>query len=179
MKNLFTIAIILIFGTSAFAQNADFGVKLGANFSSISDASRLSNKTGLHFGIFGGFKLSNRTRIQADVLYSQQGAETKDGKFDLNYINVPVVFKYFLFDGLNIQFGPQFGFILDDDIYVLGKKGTVKKSDISAVVGAGYDLPYGFRLDARYNFGLTGVWEFDSTSGKNRVASIALGYSFL
>ena len=109
MKNLFTIAIILIFGTSAFAQNADFGVKLGANFSSISDASRLSNKTGLHFGIFGGFKLSNRTRIQADVLYSQQGAETKDGKFDLNYINVPVVFKYFLFDGLNIQFGPQFG----------------------------------------------------------------------
>lgn len=181
MKNLLSIIIVLFLGTSVFAQKADFGVKFGANFSSVSDASRLSNKTGFHGGLFAGFKLGRKVGIQADLVYSQQGADSKDGSFDLNYINVPVVLKYYLFHGLNIQIGPQFGFMLDDKIYIpgAGTKSKTKKSDISGVIGAGYDFPRGFRLDARYNFGLTSVGSFAGSSNKNRVTSLALGYSFL
>ena len=53
----------------------------------------------------------------------------------------------------------------------------LKKADVSGVVGAGYDFPFGIRLDARYNFGFTDVLK-DGKS-KNNVFSVALGYSFL
>ena len=119
--------------------------------------------------------------MQADILYSQQGAEFDYGKFDLNYVNVPIVLKYYLVQGLNVQAGPQFGFILDDDVYAeiggFKLKEDAEKSDVSGIVGAGYDFPFGIRLDARYNFGFTDVLKDDKS--KNNVFSVALGYSFL
>ncbi len=181
MKKLIVAVITVFIGTTAFAQEIDLGIKAGANFASISDADDLSNKTGFQAGIFAGIKFTDNVGIQADVLYSQQGAKFDAGKFDLNYVNVPIVLKYYLVQGLNIQAGPQFGFILDDDIYAeIGDvriKDNAEKSDISAVVGAGYDFPFGVRLDARYNFGFNEVVK--DSDGKNNVVSLALGYSFL
>jgi len=184
MKKLIIAAIVLFIGTTAFAQELDLGIKAGANFANISDASGLSNKTGFQAGVFAGIKFTDKVGVQADVLYSQQGAEYDFGKFDLNYINVPVVLKYYLFQGLNVQAGPQFGFILDDDIYedAFGTnsiEANAEKSDVSGIVGAGYDFPFGVRLDARYNFGLTDVSKDVDGKNKNNVFSIALGYSFL
>ncbi len=182
MKKLIVAVITLFIGTTAFSQEIDLGIKAGANFSNITDASGLSNKTGFQAGIFGGIKFTDKVGIQADVLYSQQGAEFDSGKFDVNYVNIPVVLKYYLVQGLNIQAGPQFGFVLDDDIYedTFGTnsiEANAEKSDVSAVVGAGYDFPFGIRVDARYNFGLTKVVE--GSDSKNSVFSVALGYSFL
>src|SRR5690554_691647 len=184
MRKLIVAAIALFIGTTAFSQSLDLGIKAGANFANITDASNLSNKTGFQAGIFAGIKFTEKVGIQADMLYSQQGAEFDGGEFDLNYVNVPVVLKYYLVQGLNIQAGPQFGFILDDDIYVdvLGTnsiEANAEKSDVSGIVGAGYDFPFGVRLDARYNFGLSDVSKTDGFEGKNTVFSLALGYSFL
>ncbi|WP_271424869.1 porin family protein [Aequorivita sinensis] len=184
MKKLMIAFCALFMGATAFSQNLDLGIKAGANFANISDVNDLSSKTGFQAGIFAGVKFTDKVGIQADVLYSQQGAEFDYGKFDLNYVNVPVVLKYYLVQGLNIQAGPQFGFILDDDIYVdvLGAnsiKANAEKSDVSGIVGAGYDFPFGVRLDARYNFGLSDVSKTDGFEGKNTVFSLALGYSFL
>ncbi len=184
MKKLFVAIFALMVGGTAFSQGLDLGVKAGVNFANISDVNDLSSKTGFQAGIFAGIKFTDKVAIQADVLYSQQGAEFDYGKFDLNYVNIPIVLKYYLVQGLNIQAGPQFGFILDDDIYVdaFGTnsiEANAEKSDVSGVVGAGYDFPFGVRVDARYNFGLTDVTKYDSLEGKNNVFSIALGYSFL
>ncbi|WP_310991698.1 porin family protein [Aequorivita marina] len=183
MKKLIVAIVAIFMGTTAFSQGIDLGVKAGANFANISDASNLSNKTGFQAGLFAGIKFTDKVGVQADLLYSQQGADFKLGDFDLTYINVPVVLKYYLFKGLNIQAGPQFGFIVDDKISVdLGDVYTDAKAeefDLSGVVGAGYDFPFGIRLDARYNFGLTDVSKVDGVDGKNSVFSLALGYSFL
>lgn len=179
------IAIVAIFmGTTAFSQGIDLGIKAGANFANISDVSHLSNKTGFQAGIFGGIKFSEKIGIQADMLYSQQGAEFDGGEFDLTYINVPIVLKYYIIQGLNIQAGPQFGFVVDDKISFdvfgdISRKAKAENFDLSGVVGAGYDFPMGIRLDARYNFGLTDVSKIDGADGKNSVFSVALGYSFL
>lgn len=183
MKKLIVAVITLFIGTTAFSQEIDLGIKAGANFANISDASGLSNKTGFQAGIFGGVKFTDKVGIQADLLYSQQGAEFDAGEFDLTYVNVPVVLKYYLIQGLNIQAGPQFGFIVDDDIVVdLGDviaDAKAENFDLSGVVGTGYDFPFGVRLDARYNFGLTDVSKVNGLDGKNSVFSLALGYSFL
>jgi hypothetical protein len=182
MKKLIVGVLMLFIGTAAISQELDLGVKAGVNFANISDVDNLSSKTGFQAGIFAGIKFTDKVGVQADVLYSQQGAEFDFGKFDVNYINIPIVLKYYLVQGLNVQAGPQFGFVLDDDIYndsfgVHSVEENAEKSDVSAVVGAGYDFPFGIRLDARYNFGFTDVLK--EGKSKNNVFSVALGYSFL
>src|SRR5699024_12002547 len=106
-----------------------------------------------------------KVAVQADLLYSQQGAKFKFGKFDLDYVNVPIVVKYYLIQGLNVQAGPQFGFLVNDDV----SAGEAKDMDISGVAGLGYDLPFGIRVDARYNFGFTDVSKVAGGGGKNSV----------
>jgi hypothetical protein len=175
MKKLILGVFAVFFAITSYAQGVDFGIKAGANFSTLTDATGLKNKTGFHGGLFLGLKFNDKIALQPELLYSQQGAEFDMGKIDLNYINVPVIIKYYLVQGLNIQVGPQFGFVVDDNIS--NAIFEAEDFDISGVIGAGYDFPFGIRLDARYNFGFTDV---EKVSGsKNGVFSIALGYSFL
>lgn len=181
MKKFFFIVFSLI-TISSFSQamdcNCAFGIKAGANFANINDASGLSNRTGFLVGIFAGVKFSDSVGIQGDLLYSQQGADFDPEKIDLNYVNIPIVLKYFVVQGLNIQAGPQFGFIVDDNIKeVFGDIVEAESFDLTGVVGVGYDLPMRIKVDARYNFGLTDI--FNNTEGKNSVVSLSLGYSFL
>ncbi len=178
MKKLTAFLVTVFIASAAISQEIDLGIKAGANFATITDASNASNKTGFLAGAFVGFKFSDKIGLQADLLYSQQGAEFDGEKFDLTYVNVPVVLKYYIIQGLNLQAGPQFGFVVDDNIKeVLGEINDAESSDVSGVVGVGYDFPFGIRLDARYNFGLTEVSK--GSDSKNSVVSLAVGYSFL
>lgn len=175
MKKLMVAVIAMFIGTTAFSQSIDFGIKAGANFASISDVAGTSNKTGFHAGAFAAIKYS-KIGIQADLLYSQQGTKFKFGDFDLDYVNVPVVVKYYLIQGLNVQLGPQFGFLVNDSV---PSGSDMNSMDVSGVAGLGLDLPLGIRLDARYNFGLTDVSKVSGAKGKNNVFALAVGYSFL
>jgi hypothetical protein len=56
---------------------------------------------------------------------------------------------------------------------------AVNDFDVSAVVGLGYDVPLGLRLEARYNFGFSDVIDVEGASGKNSVVTLSVGYSFL
>ncbi|MBL4663618.1 MAG: porin family protein [Flavobacteriaceae bacterium] len=178
MKKLLIVIIVIGLSSQAFAQEIDFGIKAGVNFSSISDAKGLDNKTGFVGGIFAGVEFNDNLGVQADLLYSQQGADFDVDKVDLNYVNIPIVLKYFIAQGLNIQAGPQFGFIVDDNVSEVFSGVTEAESfDLTGVVGFGYDLPMGVRIDGRYNFGLTDVLK--DTKGKNTVITLSVGYSFL
>lgn len=182
MKKLMLSILAVAFSASVFSQGIDLGVKVGANFSTINDAVNVKNKTGLLFGAFAGVKFTSKLGIQSELLYSQQGAEFEGlGDVNLNYVNLPVFAKIYLVKGLNIQAGPQFGFVVDDNVSKVFKEINssikAKDFDVSGLIGLGYDLPVGVRIDARYNFGLTET--IDGGDGKNGVFSLALGYSFL
>ena len=181
MKKVLILLAITLSSTTFYAQDLDLGIKAGMNFSNITDATGLSNRTGFVFGAFAGAKLGDKVGIQGDLLYSQQGAEFDGGEIDLNYVNVPVVLKYFLTESIHIHGGPQFGFVVDDNVKSVFQdieEGVDSKSfDLTGVIGVGVDLPFGIRLDGRYNFGLTDV--FDGGDGKNSVITLSAGYSFL
>lgn len=178
MKNFILIVLTAFLTTSVISQEIDLGLKAGANFASITDASGLSNRTGFLIGVFAGVKFSDKLGIQGDLLYSQQGAKLDPKDINLNYINIPIVLKYYLVQGFNLQAGPQFGFIVDDNIkVVLGNVIKAESFDLAGVLGLGYDFPFGIRIEGRHNFGLTDV--FNNINGKNSVTSIAIGYSFL
>ena len=101
MKTTKLLFILLFVSQLNHAQDIDFGVKLGANFATLNDASNASNKTGFVGGVFANLKFG-KIGIQPELLYSQQGAEFDAFDFDLNYINVPVMLKYYLIGGLNV-----------------------------------------------------------------------------
>jgi len=181
MKKLLIVTAILFSSVQLLAQGIDFGVKAGVNFASISDASGLSNRTGFTGGVFAGGRFGDKFGIQGELLYSQQGAEFELGNFNLDYVNIPILARYFLVQGLNIQAGPQFGILVNDDAQTLigeivNDIGT-NNFDISGIVGVGYDLPLGLRVSGRYQFGLNDV--SDEANGKNSVVTLAVGYSFL
>lgn len=184
MKKLVLLtAIIGLFSFQAQAQGVDFGVKAGVNFSDLTKTGELGTRTGFVAGFFVGAR-GEKVGFQTELLYSQQGGEFDAGKFDLDYVNVPLLLKLYVGENFNFQFGPQFGVIVNEEAQtvigeVVNDIGT-NDFDISGVVGVGYELPMGFRLSARYNFGLNDVPSgTDFKEGNNSVWSLALGYSFL
>jgi len=189
MKKIVVVFILALITTGVSAQGIDLGIKAGVNFANISDAKQgavnldYSGRTGVVVGVFAGAKFNDRFGIQADLLYSQQGAEFDGGDFNLDYVNVPVVAKIFLVKGLNAQIGPQFGVVVNDEAQtVVGEvinDIAVNDFDISGVAGIGYDVPLGLRLEARYNFGISDVPDAPGASGKNSVVTLSVGYSFL
>ena len=186
MKKLLIVMITIGLSSQAFAQGIDFGIKAGVNFASIADATGLDNRTGFVAGIFVGGKLGDKLGVQADLLYSQQGAEFTAGKFDLDYVNVPIVLKYFITDAFHFHAGPQFGVLINDEVQTIVGETindiATNNFDLSGVVGVGVDLPMGIRLDGRYNFGLSDVLdnpENKESNGKNSVITLSVGYSFL
>ena len=183
MRKYFILLLLSLVVSSTYAQELDFGIKAGANFATINDASGFSNTTGFVGGIFLGFKLGDTWGLQADMLYSQQGGEFALGDVNLDYINVPVVLKYYMTNNLHIHAGPQFGINVNDNVdEVLPDLGDgiqladAESFDVEGVVGIGYEFPFGLRASMRYNFGLTDAF---NTGGKNSVITLAAGYSFL
>lgn len=178
MKKLSLLVLAIVFSVQSFSQGLDFGIKAGMNFANITDATGLTNKTGFVVGVFAGVKLNDKLGVQGDLLYSQQGAEFDGGEIDLNYVIIPVVIKYYITESLNLQAGPQFGFVVDDNIKeVFNGISEAESFDLSAVIGAGFEFPFGIRVSGRYNIGLTDIMKLGD--GKNAVATVAVGYSFL
>lgn len=196
MKKTALSIVFVLAVSSAFAQiQFAVGLKAGPNFSSINtDESASENykgRTGFHGGAFILVK-ATKIGIQPELIYSKQGAKltfnSQDYNANYDYLNIPVMIKLYLAAGLNLQLGPQFGFLTAVDgktvATVNGQQAAVdlakdqyKKSDLSAAFGAGWDLPFGLVIEARYNLGLSKIQDnpnLDAT--KNQVFQVSLGY---
>ncbi len=126
MKSKLILVVLLLSGISfqGFSQ-AQFalGLKGGLNLSKLNFQDNLnanvSNRTGFHAGAFALIKIT-AFAIQPEVLFSKQGSKftvnTTSYEANFDYIAVPVMLKFYLPLGLNLQAGPQFGFLTVDDL---------------------------------------------------------------
>ncbi|WP_010255134.1 porin family protein [Myroides injenensis] len=191
-KITLSIVAALAFGFAANAQTPDvkFGAKAGLNIANLtgSDAST-SSITSFHVGAVAEIFINEKFSVQPELLYSAQGAESKFDfgfgskklKMKLDYINIPIMAKYYVWEGLNIQAGPQLGFNVKGKIEGEDIKDNVKGFDFGLNFGAGYELPVGVFFDARYNVGLTNTFkkvEGEEIKAKNGVFQISVGYKF-
>jgi len=185
MKNFTLLVFALLLSTSSFSQGVDLGIKGGATFANLTDVTDGSTKTGFVGGAFVTIKFSDKIAIQGDLLYSQQGVELDVDKINLDYINFPLVLKYYIIKRINIQAGPQFGTVINDSLGgFLGSNIDFNSFDVTGVVGIGVDLPLNFRITGRYGFGLSDISFSDNdlsidTNSKNSVFSLTAGFSFL
>ncbi|MEM9895335.1 MAG: porin family protein [Bacteroidota bacterium] len=182
-KIILTFSLLAGVLLTASAQvKFEVGLKGGANFANAkTDMLNSDGITSFHGGAFTLLKVAS-FGIQPEILYSSQGTEINGARdVNLDYINVPVMLKLYLPLGLNFQAGPQFGFLTDQlkDIDGNGTDDQLKNSDLSAVVGAGWDLPFGLKVDARYILGLSNINESQTVPDefKNRMFQLSIGYS--
>lgn len=195
MKKVFmTLAAVVALGMGANAQTGDvkFGFKAGYNLANFGgDVENNKALSGFHLGGFVEIPVSEKFAIQPEILYSAQGAKSEysetymgytinyksELKFD--YINIPVMAKYYVMDKLAVMAGPQFGFLVKADANGLDVKDEVKKFDFGVGVGANYYFTENIFAGARYNFGLSNISdEGDDYKINNQVLQVSVGYRF-
>ncbi|GGF30276.1 porin family protein [Echinicola rosea] len=178
--------------TPASAQNSSFGIRGGANFFNWGgdDGSNndYTNRAGFHAGIYGNMFVTDNFAIEPGVYYSQKGTEADnfaESRAILQYIDVPILLRFYASDGFNIFAGPQ-GSILTKATYEGDAFGNtfefetddVNDLDAGLVFGVGYNLPVGLNVQGSYDLGLTPVFKESDAKIYNRGFKVSLGYSF-
>lgn len=186
MKKIILAVSALLLSTGAFAQiGIQWGVKAGLNLATTTNTSNAKFRAGINAGVFGEYVISDYVGVQAELLYSMQGTKSKteaagvtvSSTTKTDYINLPILAKLYILEGLSVDLGPQFGYMIsakvgDADVY----DNVDKKFDVSFAMGASYKLPLGLDVFARYNLGLTKI--FEGSDSKNSVIQIGVGYRF-
>lgn len=164
------------------AQEVNFGAKAGFNIANLSgdNSKALDEVTAFHVGVMAEIKLSDKFSFQPEVLFSGQGYSLGNDTVEMNYLNVPLMGKYYLTKGLSLEAGPQVGFLLNAKAENVDVKDAFKTVDFGVNVGLGYKLENGLNFGARYNFGLSNVNDIPGLSAKNRnsVLQVSVGYFF-
>lgn len=188
MKKLIVFAAIVIISlTTIGAQDITIGAKAGLNLATL-QPELTDTRTSFHLGGMAEIPLTDVFSIQPELLYSAQGAKDQNDTdnneiFKVDYLTLPVLAKYYVVDGLSIEAGPQFGFLLSAEVEDNGEtsdlKDDTKGIDIGLAVGLGYKLENGLNFDLRYYLGsdINDIGE-DPEEFKNRVFQISIGYFF-
>lgn len=193
MKLKTAIVIVLFLLTISTQAQYSAGIKAGMNLSTLSVDDGVSDYGFAPGFQVGGFLNYNLTKVdfQLDIVYSQQGASIEANGEELSavakYVNIPVVVKYKIFPSVNLQLGPQIGFLtcMDSDYHPVTSEPfqeqdytkAYKKTDFGVIVGAGWESTKGLMVDVRYYLGLTDIADYPGIeSTKNRVVQLTVAY---
>tara|TARA_R100001369_G_scaffold49261_1_gene75887 strand:+ start:41100 stop:41720 length:621 start_codon:yes stop_codon:yes gene_type:complete len=204
-KSVLLIAIALVSFYNVNAQEyVMFGVKGGINSSTFNgdgfgNFDNPNSRTSFNLGLLAEIPISDKFSVQPEVLYSGQGYDVasrndaNDVEYQLDYINVPVLAKFYLIDGLSLEAGPQIGFLVNSEIDsnpsqdsgdVPLNEDQFNKVDLSLGLGASYKFRGGFFVNARYNYGLSDVYDdsysslFNNSDVKHSVLQGGIGFLF-
>ena len=194
-KGVLILALLFVVPVAAQAQQTAFGIKAGLNLTNlkVSDPeASYDSRTGFHAGFFVRERFS-KVAIQPEILLSTQSTDVSstalgDFQDSFTYLNIPMMVKFYIVDGLNFQAGPQFGFLLDGERKYSGAIGQgsedikdyYTEADVSISLGGGWDFPFGLGLDVRYNIGVKDI--NDASGGeeaKSQVFQLALSWNFV
>ena len=207
---LFTAAIAFAF-TTAQAQEIRLGAKVGVNFANLNSSDSnfdMDGLTSFHIGGLVEIPITEEFAIQPELVYSAQGGQLKgseeylgmtmkyEAKNKIDYVNIPIMAKYYLIEGLALEAGPQIGFLTsakseyeisfdgETESETVDFKKELKSIDFGIGLGASYRLEAGAFLSLRYNLGLSDIGDSkdDDFAGfekvKHGVFQISVGYSF-
>lgn len=177
MRTLIVLFLFLItVSTNIKAQDVKFGLKGGANFSKLdSDNVNSSILTSYHFGALVEINVLRILSLQPEVLFSSQGAKVEGADdFKLDYISAPVLVKFYIIPNkFSIDLGPQFSFLVKDDVPSSYQTETF---DFAGIGGIGLNINKTFFAQARYVVGLTDLTT--DTAIKNKVIQLSVGVTF-
>ncbi len=198
----FTIALlcmIMATGAAMAQKQFTFGPKIGVDYTHLwgkdADHGGLIN---YQAGLFLEYRFSNQFSIAPEVVFAVQGvkndflytsnSESFDAEYtdNRNYINIPVMLKYYVTPELSIDLGPQLGITVYHKCTIKGKDAhkdftykydtDTKSIDFGIGLGLTYNITKDVFVQGRYTLGLTNV--FNEYDEKNGNAQLAIGYRF-
>ena len=205
MKKFFVLIAAAIVCMSASAQ-VQFGAKVGFDLTHFwgEDAPH-GIQPNYQVGLMMEYKFNPHFAIAPEVVFAAQGGKaTGDfdddddvigninvkGTFHTNYINVPLMLKFYATPDFSIDLGPQVGFNVYSKVTASGKVGNIeakesmdlkdntKTVDFGVGLGATYNLTNNAFVQARYTMGLTNVFDVPDSHEKNGNIQLAFGMKF-
>lgn len=193
-KSILLIICLVSATVSVRAGGVMYGPVLGLNLANqtSSDSDESSDiKPGLHIGALLDFYLGDNFSISPAVIYSMKGSQESVNdeivKSNFNYLEIPLMAKYQLDNGINFSAGPYLGLLLsakassDGDDFDLSD--FYKPTDFGFKAGVGYTLESGLGFSMNYGTSLTSISEEITIFGvtqtpdvKNSVIGISVSY---
>lgn len=177
MKKILLIAAIAMFSAYGFSQDALHGVRVAYNISNLDFEPKVPtsidnrHRNGFAIGFFAEYSLSSNLSFAPELQFSAEGA--KEEAIRVNYIQMPLFFKYNVGEKVSIGLGPQIG------LKVHGYQDGMQNLAFSGLAGLQYMVTDDFFLDLRYSYGFTNIFDEETTlEAKNTNLQIGLGVRF-
>jgi hypothetical protein len=177
------------------------GIKGGMNVSNFTSGEQISDKNarfGFHAGVFGQLFVNEGFAIQPELNYSTKGNKTtfeygvidQETKFNLSYLDMPVLAVFKLGRAVEIHAGPYWSYLLGasidtdgdlgDDFVDLDRK-NFDNWDYGLAGGIGFNIG-NVQLGARYNYGLNEIAKSEGAKrilggSKNSVGQVYLAFN--
>jgi len=210
------ITLLSVLTVKAFSQEqktssekeltAKIGIKGGLNLSNLRTTNDVTDehvKLAGNFGVFAKLPVTTGFSIQPEILYSMKGAQFSYNnvvlgsgklKYNLNYVEVPLLAVLNLTKNFNIHAGGYAAYLASVKIKDVDNSGNVNHTtelnkdnfeafDYGLVGGIGFDVD-NVTIGARYSYGLkeigkSGIFAGDpSANAKNSAASLYIGFAF-
>ena len=196
MKKVLTLIAAAILCMSASAQ-VQFGAKVGFDMTNFwGEDAEHDMKPSYQAGLMMEYKFSPKFAIAPEVVFASQGGKfkaidmnlfgldvSKTVTYNTNYINVPLMLKFYATPDFSVDFGPQVGFNVYskasvEDMDAIDLKEITKSVDFGLGLGGTYNLTENAFIQARYTLGLTKVFDVDGSNEKNGNIQLAFGMKF-
>jgi len=191
MKTKSATVIIALLLTHALMAQFHVGIKGGANVTKVDGKSfKEQFRYGYHLGGFAEIGLSEKFRLQPEVLFNQYATtldsnykeiyeniiNSDQSKVKLGYLSIPLLLDYKLLGPIHLQAGPQVGILIDKNRSILQNGGDAfKKGDFSMVGGVQINL-LKLRVSGRYVIGLNNINDIDDQDKwKNQAIQVSVG----
>lgn len=169
MKKLFLLVTAFFMMNAMNAQTGlgvNGGLLIGMAKAEYEGFSSSDSEVGFYAGIFKQFPMGEGFEIQPAL-----NATVLDGEFGLQ---LPIIAKYYVAQGFNIQAGPQLMMFFED----AGEDFT--NFNFALAVGAGYDITPNLLAELRYGLQLNNYYTGSDSdfSYKINTLNIGVGYKF-
>jgi hypothetical protein len=163
-----------------------FGIKGGVNLTNlfVDEVNDEHVRVGLNGGVYAKLPVTRGFSIQPELIYSGKGAKLEydnllqgqgEYRFNLHYVELPVLAMINVAPNFNIHAGPYVSYLAGANISEL-KDGSVNnikdlkaddfnRFDYGLAGGVGLDIE-NFTIGARYNYGLHEIGKSGSLSGQ-------------
>jgi hypothetical protein len=195
MKQTITLLLFLQIGIFSHSQII-FGAKSGVNIATTKDLIAFpKNRVGWYGGLTSQISFNKKWSIQPEIIYSSKGYsyvdlyDDKRSSMRLNYLNVPILVGYKVFNKAKILGGAEVGYLLAAR-NIIGSNNLYATSsfpvrfDIGLVFGLQFDFNNLISAEARYIHGLNTFYQTDVAGVRksenwaaNRVFQFGLIYS--
>jgi len=188
---LISLAILTLTITARSQEKIQIGIKGGINFTNMTSDILINKeyKIGFHVGVLSEIPFGDKFSLQPEILYSTYGSKGKEimlggspvtTEYELNYIQIPILAKFYFYKGFSLEIGPSFNFL--GNINKTRESNTItdigEKFEFSGILGISYKSSSGFIENFRYTNSLTNALDKNYSKTKNHGFLIGIGYLF-